>query len=131
MVSWRLIFVLNIPLCLICLWLARKHIPANMQVPHFRGDTYKLMLLVGILFLGAFLLTAMPKNIISLPLSAALAITGFGLAFLYFKRDMLTDRPKSRENLFTIKTFSIGVTSGIVTRILLSSIPVVLSSPSA
>lgn len=127
MVSWRLIFVLNIPLCLICLWLARKHIPANMQVPHFRGDSYKLMLLVGMLFLGAFLLTAIPKSIISLPLSAALAVAGFGLAFLYFKRDMLAAQPKPRESLFTIKTFSIGVSSGIVTRIMLSSIPVVLS----
>ncbi|MCW2486778.1 MFS transporter [Candidatus Symbiopectobacterium sp. NZEC127] len=127
MLSWRLIFVLNIPLCLMCLWLARTHIPANMQVPHFRGDTCKLMLLVGMLFLGTFLLTAMPKNIISLPLSAALALTGFGLAFLYFKRDMLAPRPQPRENLFTIKTFSIGVTSGIVTRVLLSSIPVVMS----
>ncbi|WP_308167146.1 MULTISPECIES: MFS transporter [Symbiopectobacterium] len=60
--SWRLIFVLNIPLCLMCLWLARTHIPASMQVPHFRGDTYKLMLLVGMLFLGTFLLIAMPKK---------------------------------------------------------------------
>lgn len=127
MLSWRLIFVLNIPLCLMCLWLARTHIPASMQVPHFRGDTYKLMLLVSMLFLGTFLLTAMPKNIISRPLSAALALSGFGLAFLYFKRDMLTVRSQPRENLFTIKTFSIGVTSGIVTRILLSSIPVVMS----
>ncbi|MFT8211820.1 MAG: MFS transporter [Symbiopectobacterium sp.] len=127
MIGPVLIFVLNIPLCLVCLMLTRKHIPANMQVPHFRGDTYKLMLLVGILFLGAFLLTAIPKNIISLPLSAALAIAGFSLAFLYFKQDMFATRPQPRENLFTIKTFSIGVTSGIVTRILLSSIPVVLS----
>lgn len=127
MLSWRLIFVLNIPLCLICLWLARTHIPASMQVPHFRGDTCKLMLLVGMLFLGTFLLRAVPKNIISLPLSAVLALSGFGLAFLYFKRDVLTARPQPRENLFTIKTFSIGVTSGIVTRILLSSIPVVMS----
>lgn len=127
MLSWRLIFVLNIPLCLICLWLARTHIPASMQVTHFRGDSFKLMLLVGMLFLGTFLLTAVPKNIISLPLSAALALGGFGLAFLYFKRDMLAVRPQPRENLFTIKTFSIGVTSGIVTRVLLSSIPVVMS----
>ncbi len=127
MLSWRLIFVLNIPLCLICLWLARTHIPASMQVTHFRGDSFKLMLLVGMLFLGTFLLTAVPKNIISLPLSAALALGGFSLAFLYFKRDMLAVRPQPRENLFTIKTFSIGVTSGIVTRVLLSSIPVVMS----
>ncbi|MCW2480703.1 MFS transporter [Candidatus Symbiopectobacterium sp. NZEC135] len=127
MLSWRLIFVLNIPLCLMCLWLARTHIPASMQVTHFRGDSFKLMLLVGMLFLGTFLLTAVPKNIISLPLSAALALGGFSLAFLYFKRDMLAVRPQPRENLFTIKTFSIGVTSGIVTRVLLSSIPVVMS----
>ena len=125
--SWRLIFVLNIPLCLMCLWFARTHIPASMQVPYFHGDAYKLMLLIGMLFLGTFLLTAIPKNIISLRLSATLALSGLGLAFLYFKRDMLTARPQPRENLFTIKTFSIGVTSGIVTRILLSSIPVVMS----
>lgn len=127
MLSWRLIFVLNIPLCLACLILARKNIPKNMQAPHLQVDTYKLMLLVGILFLSAFLLTAIPKNIISLPLIAVLAIAWFGFAFLYFKRDTLVVKTKSRENLFTIKTFSIGVTSGIVTRILLSSIPVVLS----
>lgn len=127
MLSWRLIFLLNVPLCLACLILARKNIPANMQAPHLQVDTYKLMLLVGILFLSAFLLTAIPKNIISFPLSAVLTIAWFGFAFLYFKRDMFVVQTKSRENLFTIKTFSIGVTSGIVTRILLSSIPVVLS----
>lgn len=131
-VSWRLIFLLNLPLCLICLMLARKHVPGDMQVAHYRGDAYQLMLLVSMLFLGAFMLTAMPKNIISLPLGAALALLGFSLAYLYFKHDLFNrdDRARrnaSRENLFTIKTFSIGVTSGMLTRVLLSSIPVVLS----
>ena len=125
--SWRWIFILNLPLCLVCLLLARKHIPATLQVPHFRGDAFKLMLLVMMLFLGAFLLTAMPKNIINAPVSLAVAFTGFGLAFLYFKRDVTTSERRQQENLFTIKTFSIGVSSGIVTRILLSSIPVVMS----
>lgn len=127
MLSWRLIFVLNIPLCLVCLILAKKNIPTNMQVPHIRADTCKLMLLTGILFLSAFLLTAIPKNIISLPLSAVLGIAWFSFAFLYFKRARLVVVPESHENVFTIKTFSIGLTGGIVTRILLSSIPVVLS----
>ena len=127
MLSWRLIFVLNIPLCLLCLWLARTHVPTSLQVTHFREDSFKLMQLVGMLFLGTFLLTTVPKSIISLPLSAVLALGGFGLAFLYFKRDMLAVRPQPRENLFTIKTFSIGVISGIVTRVLLSSVPVVMS----
>lgn len=125
--SWRLIFVLNMPLCLVCLLLARKNIPANRQAPHLRVDTCKLMLLVGMLFISAFLLTAIPKNIIPPPLSAVLAIAWVGFAFFYFKRARSVVQPKSGESLFTIKTFSIGVASGIVTRILLSSTPVVLS----
>lgn len=44
MLSWRVIFVLNIPLCLVCMILARKNIPANMQVPHLQIDTFKLIL---------------------------------------------------------------------------------------
>lgn len=125
--SWRVIFIANIPLSFICLFLAKKHIPNESVSVERQADPYGLVLLVLMLFLTAFTLTAMPKNIIPIPVSLLLCLSGTGLAFLYFKRDMTKRERLFPASLFEIKTFSIGIFGGISTRVLLSSTPVVLS----
>ncbi|PWC20470.1 MFS transporter [Brenneria roseae subsp. roseae] len=125
--SWRAIFIANIPLSLFCLFLARKYIPNENRETERRTDPYGLILLVITLFLAAFILTAIPKNIIPMPVALLLSLSGIGLAFLYFKQDMTKKESLFPASLFEIKTFSIGMIGGMLTRILLSSTPVVLS----
>ncbi|ATA25158.1 multidrug transporter [Brenneria goodwinii] len=125
--SWRIIFIANIPLSLVCLLLAAKHIPNETLSIERRADPYGLVLMVLMLFMTAFTLTAMPKNIISTPVALLLCLSGTGLAFLYFKRDITRREALFPAELFEIKTFSIGILGGILTRVLLSSTPVVLS----
>ncbi|MCV9878589.1 MFS transporter [Brenneria izbisi] len=125
--SWRVIFIANIPLSLFCLFFARKYIPNENRLAARRTDPYGLILLVVMLFLTAFILTAMPKNIIPAPVALLLCLSGIGLAFLYFKQDITRKEALFPTALFEIRTFSVGVLGGMLTRILLSSTPVVLS----
>ncbi|MEC5318324.1 MFS transporter [Brenneria populi subsp. brevivirga] len=125
--SWRVIFIANIPLSLVCLLLARKHIPDESVPMTRRADPYGLVLMVLMLFMAAFTLTAMPKNIIPAPLALLLCLSATGLAYLYFKRDITKREALFPAQLFEIRTFSIGILGGILTRVLLSSTPVVLS----
>ncbi|MCL2896347.1 MFS transporter [Brenneria tiliae] len=125
--SWRVIFMANIPLSFICLFLAKKHIPDEAVSVERQADPYGLVLLVLMLFLAAFTLTAMPKNIIPTPVAILFCLSATGLAFLYFKRDITKRETLFPAALFEIKTFSIGIFGGILTRVLLSSTPVVLS----
>ncbi|MEC5344310.1 MFS transporter [Brenneria populi] len=125
--SWRVIFIANIPLSLACLLLARKHIPDESVPMTRRADPYGLVLMVLMLFMAAFTLTAMPKNIIPAPLALLLCLSATGLAYLYFKRDITKREALFPAELFEIRTFSIGILGGILTRVLLSSTPVVLS----
>lgn len=125
--SWRVIFIANIPLSLMCLFLAGKYIPDEKTAIERRTDPYGLILLVLMLFLAAFILTAMPKNMIPAPVALLLCLSAVGLAFLYFKQDITKKESIFPASLFEIKTFSIGMFGGMLTRILLSSIPVLLS----
>ncbi|MEE3650557.1 MULTISPECIES: MFS transporter [unclassified Brenneria] len=127
LVSWRVIFIANIPLSLLCLFLAQKYIPDEAISVERQADSYGLVLLVLMLFLAAFTLTAMPKNLLPAPAAILLCLSGTGLAFLYFKRDITKRETLFPSSLFEIKTFSIGIFGGILTRVLLSSTPVVLS----
>ncbi len=126
--SWRSLFIFNIPLSLCCFFLAKRFIPNEQRGETERKvDPYGLTLLVIMLFLAAFTLTALPKDIIPMPIALLLCASGVGLAFLYFKRDITQKASLFPASLFEIKTFSIGMAGSVLTRILLSSIPVVLS----
>ncbi|MCG8710601.1 MFS transporter [Brenneria sp. 4F2] len=125
--SWRIIFIANIPLAFICLFLANKHVPNETLRMRRNADSYGLVLMVLMLLTAAFILTAMPKNIIPTPLALLLGLSGAGLAYLYFRRDVANRETLFPTALFEIRTFSIGILGGILTRVLLSSTPVVLS----
>lgn len=125
--SWRVIFIANMPLAVVCLFLARKHIPNEPVRLARRADPYALVLMVLMLFMAAFTLAAMPKNLISTPVAALLCASGVGLAYLYCKRDAGKRATLFPAELFEIRTFSVGILGGMLTRVLLSSTPVVLS----
>lgn len=125
--SWRAIFLINIPLSLLCLPLAARWIPANADRPQPPTDTLGLLLVVVILFLGAGVLSSAPKSLLPLPVLLLLGLSAVALAIGYCLRDGAPNADPFSQSLFAIKTFSIGIWGGILTRVLLSSTPVVLS----
>lgn len=77
--SWRWIFLVNVPIGLVALWLGRRNLPVVAGDPSARLDRTGLVLLVpamALLVLG----TSLAEG--SLPAPLALAIIGLGVALL-------------------------------------------------
>ncbi|MEI7374275.1 MFS transporter [Dickeya chrysanthemi] len=125
--SWRAIFIAPVPLALLCLWLAWRILPADTHVSRCRVSMGNLLPLVGILLTVTLLLVAAPRHWLSLPVMVLLGLAGILCTLCY-----LRSNPPGREallpvSLFGIRSFYVGVWGGVLTRLLLASLPVVMS----
>ncbi|WP_409159648.1 MFS transporter [Pectobacterium sp. B2J-2] len=127
LLSWQAIFLVNIPLALLCFFLAVHIIPAAPRQETPRTGAYELAFPILMLFLMAFLLTTATKNIVPTFVILFLSCSTLGLVFLYYRQHLIAETALFPRALFGIRTFSVGMMGGIATRTLLASTPVVLS----
>ncbi|WCG82351.1 MFS transporter [Pectobacterium sp. A5351] len=127
LLSWQAIFLVNIPLAVVCFFLASHTIPAAPLKETSRTGAYELAFPVLMLFLMAFLLTTATKNIVPTFVILFLSCSTLGLIFLYYRQHLIAETTLFPRALFGIRTFSVGMMGGIATRTLLASTPVVLS----
>lgn len=125
--SWQAIFLVNIPLALLCFFLATHTIPAAPRQEPPRTSIYAVAFPILMLFLTAFLLTTAMKNIVPTFVTLLLSCSTLGLVFLYYRQHLITETVLFPRALFGIRTFCVGMMGGIATRTLLASTPVVLS----
>lgn len=125
--SWRAIFLAVIPLSLLCLWLSRHAICAGVRPATHRIALPGLLALMATLLLCALLLSAAPKQLLPPPLLLLAGIAAAGCGWCYLRTSPTTREALLPMSLFGVRTFSIGVWGGVVTRLLLASLPVVLS----
>lgn len=125
--SWQAIFLVNIPLALLCFFLATRYIPVAAIKETARTGAYEVAFPILMLFLVAFMLTTATKNILPTFVMLFLSCSTLGLIFIYYRQHLIAETALFPRALFGIRTFSVGVIGGIVTRTLLASIPVVLS----
>ncbi|KHN52343.1 MFS transporter [Pectobacterium fontis] len=125
--AWQAIFLVNIPLALLCFFLATHYIPAVAIKETSRTGVYEIAFPILMLFLVAFMLTTATKNIFPTFVILFLSCSTLGLVCLYYRQHLITETVLFPRALFGIRTFSVGVIGGIATRTLLASTPVVLS----
>lgn len=124
--SWRYIFIINLPIGLLCLYLNLKYTPARFD-PAGRFDFHGFLLLVSALSLIILGLTGINKLQIPYSLIGLFFVGALFLLWCYGKNYLHTRQSQLSLSLFKIRTFSVSIASNIAVRICLSAIPLFIS----
>ena len=125
-VSWRYIFFVNVPMGLLALWLAQRH------MPDYRGDTTRPLDVVGLVLFGSgtallsWLLEIFGEHRIDATSAAVLLLLCMSLLGAYLWHARETPHPLLRLRLFRVRTFRISVMGGFVTRLGVGGMPFLL-----
>lgn len=125
-VSWRYIFFVNVPMGLLALWLAHRH------MPDYRGDTARPLDVVGLVLFGSgtallsWLLEIFGEHRIDATSAAVLLLLCMSLLGAYLWHARETPHPLLRLKLFRVRTFRISVMGGFVTRLGVGGMPFLL-----
>jgi len=123
---WRLIFVINIPIGILGIWLANRHI-ANMHEEHpGRLDWTGFVLSAGGASLFMLGLSLVGSSL--MPFGQAVAMCAFGAALLaiYWFYAQRVERPVLDLRFLRIPTFNASVAGGSLFRIGLGAVPFLL-----
>lgn len=125
-VSWRYIFFVNVPMGLLALWLAHRH------MPDYRGDAARPLDVVGLVLFGSgtallsWLLEIFGEHRIDATSAAVLLLLCVSLLAAYVWHARETPHPLLRLKLFRVRTFRISVMGGFVTRLGVGGMPFLL-----
>ncbi len=125
-VSWRFIFFVNVPMGLLALWLARRH------MPDYRGDAPRPLDVVGLVLFGSgtallsWLLEIFGEHRIDATSAAVLLLLCVSLLAAYVWHARETPHPLLRLRLFRVRTFRIAVVGGFITRLGVGGMPFLL-----
>lgn len=122
--SWHWIFLLNLPIGLVGL------ITGWWIMPNVKGESSRLDLSGFLMFAAAACALTLSVEIIShagaAPFSALLALSGGFLMWLYFRHAKTNPEPIYAGHLFKVRTFRLGLTGNLVSRLGISSVPFLL-----
>lgn len=123
---WHWIFFLNVPISIICIILALKHMPKDDEdkvtiKKHFDSVGFVLsgLGLSGFMF-GMELFS---QNGIAYWLPASIVITGLILIYLNFKYSKCTSSPLIDYSVLTIPTYRITIFTGTISRMIIGVAP--------
>jgi EmrB/QacA subfamily drug resistance transporter len=125
-VSWRFIFFVNVPMGLLALWLAHRH------MPDYRGDVTRPLDVVGLVLFGSgtallsWLLEIFGEHRIDATSAAVLLLLCVSLLAAYLWHARETPHPLLRLRLFRVRTFRVSVMGGFVTRLGVGGMPFLL-----
>lgn len=122
--SWHWIFLINIPIGLIGIYLSLKN------MPDFKSDATEFDLKGFLIFAGASLFLSIALELlgsgkVTTPILLVF-ILGFLMLYLYYKHAKSSDHALFPLNLFQVRTFRIGILGNIATRLGISSIPLLI-----
>lgn len=122
---WRYIFLINLPIGLLGIWLARRHIP------ELRGEATALdgrgfALVATGLAAAMFGLSTLGRAMVPPLLAVTAAAVGVALLGGYVRHARRHPRPLVDLALFRLPTFAVGVLGGAVFRIGIGAIPFLL-----
>lgn len=122
--SWRYIFVVNLPVGLLCLVLNSKYMPVKFDCTS-QLDIQGCLLLTSALCLFVLGLTSI--NNPQLPAIVIMLFFGIAGILMYAYRRHLAYQHFSPLSLFKLRTFSISIMSNSAIRMCLASVPLILS----
>jgi MFS transporter, DHA2 family, methylenomycin A resistance protein len=112
--SWRLIFVINIPVCVLTIFLLRRYVPESPRDPSRRVDPWGLLLGVGALGgLTAGFITAGEQGWLA-PLPDALLAAGVGAGALFTLAEHRQAAPMLPLRLFRSRNLSVATGVGVL-----------------
>jgi len=122
---WRFIFLINLPMGALGMWLAWRHIPELRQVVG-PLDTRGFLLSAGGLALGMFGLSAVGRGLVPGAAIATCLLAGAGLMAAYVRHARVHPRPLLRLDLFAVPTFRAAVLGGSLFRVGIGATPFLL-----
>lgn len=125
-VSWRVIFFINVPVGLLALYLVHRYMP-DYRAEHRRPlDAPGLFLFGSGTAILSWLLEIFGEHTVSLPVEAVLLALSLTLLAAYVWHARGKDFPLLRLALFQIRTFRISVLGGFITRLGIGGQPFLL-----
>ena len=124
--SWRVIFFINVPVGLAALLLIHRH------MPDYHGDGPRPLDIVGLVLFGvgtallSWLLEVFGEHHVDVTSAAILFLLSLSLLAAYGWHARQTPHPLLKLTLFRVRTFSISVVGGFITRLGLGSLPFLL-----
>lgn len=125
-VSWRAIFLINLPMILLCLYLNYRFVP-KQRLPIMAFNLKRFALLSSSLCLFMSGLIAFNQQQLPLPAIVFLMLSAILLFHLYLKHVIQTKAQTGFPMLFKLRTFSISLCSNAGIRVFLSSVPLIIS----
>jgi MFS family permease len=125
-VSWHWIFLINVPIGIMGIWLATRYMDdiAEMEVPplDLRGAVLSGLGLAGLVF--GF--ETVDRGIVSTSVTWAMLITGAALMMLYVRHARRTTAPIVDLDLLKIPSFRWTVTGGFIFRVAAGSLQILM-----
>ena len=124
--TWRVIFFVNVPVGLVALLLAHRH------MPDYRGDATRPLDIVGLVLFGSgtallsWLLEVFGEHHLDVTSAAVLLLLSISLLAAYIWHARQTAFPLLRLALFRVRTFRVSVTGGFATRLGVGGMPFLL-----
>jgi EmrB/QacA subfamily drug resistance transporter len=124
--SWRVIFFINVPVGIIALWLAYRH------MPDYYGNEERPLDVVGLVLFGtgtallSWLLEIFGEHRLDITSESVLFVISLILLAAYGWHSQHTPYPLLRLNLFQIRTFRVSIVGGFVTRLGIGGLPFLL-----
>ena len=123
--NWRYIFLINIPMGLLGIWLAWRHIPMLRQ-PVKPLDWRGFLLSAGGLALAMFGFSAIGRGLVPGAALAAAMLAGAGLLTAYVRHARHHPHPLLQLDLLRVPTYRAGVLGGSLFRIGIGATPFLL-----
>jgi EmrB/QacA subfamily drug resistance transporter len=123
---WRVIFLINIPIGLLGLWLVKQHMPDHRGAAKDTLDTRGFLLFGAGIALLSWVLEIFGEHRMGVPWVAGLGVVSLLLIGAYFVHARGTRNPLLDVNLFKIRTFRVSVAGGFMTRLGISGMPFLL-----
>lgn len=124
--SWRVIFLLNVPVALTGLWLASRH------MPDYRDENSPPLDRVGFVLFGvgiallSYVLEVFGEHTLSIPVLSLMTLVSVAMLTAYWCHARKTATPLLAMGLFKIRTFRLSVLGGFVTRLGVGGMPFLL-----
>lgn len=120
--TWHWIFLINLPIGLLGIIYAKRSMP-DFIMPRRRFDTSGFLLFSFGLVLISFGVVLISEDIVDNYLVALIFFSGFLLIFGYILHAKKAKQPLIRLSLFKTRTFSIGISGCILSRLGIGCIP--------
>jgi EmrB/QacA subfamily drug resistance transporter len=124
--TWRDIFFVNVPVGLVALLLAHRH------MPDYHGDAPRPLDVVGLVLFGSgtallsWLLEIFGEHHLDVTSAAVLLLLSISLLAAYGLHARQTPYPLLRLALFRVRTFRVSVIGGFITRLGVGGLPFLL-----